>query len=268
MAKRYLTNLASNLASNSVSIHRLGYMDFMSAFKFQEKLMSDPLYSDNDHIIFVEHPSIYTCGRRHFRDIDQYINNNYNDNNQLNKNEILCINRGGNITFHGDGQLVIYPIFDLKKKHFKKDLYWFLRKIENIIIELLLNEYKLNEKYNFNCFHDNNYTGVWLKHIDDNIDNIEYKISAIGIGVTKWKTFHGISLNINTNLDNFNRIIPCGIKEVNKSVINLSDIISDRISSTLHDDDLSFNSFTTNMIDKIVLLFEQEFNLKNTPTTF
>ena len=236
-------------------------MEFLDAFKIQEYLMNDIKYKNDDHLIFVEHPSIYTMGRRYYKDMDQYINKKYLNDIDL-KNNILKINRGGNITFHGNGQLVIYPIFDLKKSHFKKDLYWFLRKIEEIIIDLLLNEYNLKTKYNFDCFHDEQYTGVWIKdNNNNNNNNIEYKISAIGIGVTKWKTYHGISFNINTDLNYFDKIIPCGIYQQNKSVINLMDIINDDMDKSLCTQQ-EFNQFTTNMINKLILLFEKHFNIK------
>jgi len=256
----------SSSPGNLVHVHRLGRMDFLRAFQLQQELMSN----DGDHLLFVEHPCVYTCGRRHFKDLDNYINchDSHFDANtehvQRFKNEILKINRGGNVTFHGDGQLVIYPIFDLRKPHFRKDLYWYLRTIEDVIIDLLLNEYNVKTKHNFDCYHDPTYTGVWLK----NNSEIEYKICAIGIGVTRWRTFHGASLNINASLQAFDKIIPCGIHESNKGVINLLDIIGDahmpqqNTSSLTDTTSNEFNGFANEIISKLTYLFAKHFNVK------
>ena len=144
----YLRSAKRFVSSNSVEIHRLGQMSFLNASDIQKKLISEPKYASNDHLLFVEHTSVYTCGRRHFKDIGEYINDDaFNGSNQESINEfkgqIEKIDRGGNVTFHGKGQLVVYPIFDLKQSHFKKDLHWFLRTLENVIIDLLLSEYRL-----------------------------------------------------------------------------------------------------------------------------
>eukprot|EP01084_Bolivina_argentea_P058201 106282_1 len=263
--------ISKRFFSNSVEIHRLGHVNFSNAFNIQKTLISDPIYSSRDHLIFVEHSPVYTCGRRHFKDVDQYINNDKYNCNQDSidkfKNEIEKIDRGGNITFHGNGQLVIYPIFDLRKEHLKKDLYWYLRTMEDVIIDLLLNEYNLKTDYNFECYHDEQYTGVWVKNDDDiKLKDKQYKICAIGIGVSRWKTFHGLSFNINTDLNHFDKIIPCGISESNKSVINLMDIIDNSDSNlnenlTVKNNNRQFNHFTNNMIDKLIVLFEKHFNV-------
>eukprot|EP01083_Nonionella_stella_P167906 565453_1 len=265
--QRRCSSTTTDAIKNSVQVHRLGRMDFLQTFDLQKQLMTDN--SDHDHLIFVEHPTVYTCGRRHYKDIDQYINTdqyNHNDD-QIHafKQQIQKIDRGGNVTFHGEGQLVVYPIFDLKRTHFKTDLHWYLRTIEDVIIDLLLNQYKLKINYNFDCYHDEQYTGVWVKndHAND-YANKQYKICAIGIGCTRWKTFHGLAFNINTELSHFNKIIPCGISESSKTVINLMDIVEcdEAQNKRLTDDQEQFTVFTDNLIDQLIPLFDKHFNIK------
>merc|ERR1712228_982384 len=227
---------------------------------------------DDDYLLIVEHPNVYTCGRRHFKDINQYINQSYydaqnDDGHALNlfKGDIHKIDRGGNVTFHGDGQLVVYPIFNLRKSHFPKqcDLHWYLRTLEDVIIDLLLKDYLLKTNHNFDCYHDEDYTGVWVKNDEDiQFKDRQYKICAIGIGCSRYKTFHGLAFNIKTDLNHFNKIVPCGIFESSKSVINLSDIIdcgdaTDRLTK----ENGEFDAFTSDMINRLIVLFEQHFNI-------
>ncbi|MFY8127117.1 MAG: lipoyl(octanoyl) transferase LipB [Chitinophagaceae bacterium] len=155
------------------------------------------------HLLFVEHPPVYTLGK------------NGNENNVLltptelqEKNiEYFHINRGGDITFHGPGQIVGYPIFDLDK--FSTDLGWYLRSLEEVIIKTLAH-------YGLHGMRSKGETGVWL---DANELGKERKICAIGIKCSRWITMHGFAFNVNTNLDYFKNIIPCGI--VNKKVTSL-----------------------------------------------
>jgi len=113
----------------------------------------------------------------------------------LNKNvDIFKINRGGEVTCHMPGQLVVYLVLDLN--NYKKDLNWYLRTIEEIIIKIL-------HHFNIDSYRKKGFTGVWC-------DN--KKIASIGIGCKRWITIHGFSLNVNCNLSHFESIIPCGIK--------------------------------------------------------
>jgi lipoyl(octanoyl) transferase len=148
-----------------------------------------------NYLLFVEHDPVYTLGK------------NGNDNHVLiNETERTAkgityyhINRGGDITFHGPGQLVGYPIFDLEK--FRPDLGWYLRSLEEVIIQVMAS-YGLEGK------RSPGETGVWL---DPDIRGKERKICAMGIKCSRWITMHGFALNINTDLSYFNNIIPCGI---------------------------------------------------------
>ena len=183
-------------------VHRLGRMSFANAFALQKELLK----TESDHLLFVEHPPVYTCGRLHFKDIDDYLNRNELDGAEYDefKSSVEKIDRGGNVTFHGNGQLVVYPIFDLRRSPFKKDLHWYLRQCENVIIDVLDNRYGLKSQYGFDCYHDEQYTGVWLKN--DDYSSKQYKICAVGIGVSRWRTFHGLAFNINTDLNHFHKV--------------------------------------------------------------
>jgi lipoyl(octanoyl) transferase len=126
------------------------------------------------------------------------------------------INRGGDITFHGPGQLVGYPILDLEK--FRTDLGWYLRNLEEVII-LTIAEYGLKGERSAGE------TGVWL---DPGTPGKERKICAMGIKCSRWITMHGFAFNINTNLDYFGYIIPCGIQ--NKQVTSLQQELGRELS--------------------------------------
>ena len=155
------------------------------------------LYNDqvNNHLLFVEHYPVYTLGKNgkpeHILISDE--------DREKEGVEYFHINRGGDITFHGPGQLVGYPILDLDR--FKPDLGWYLRCLEEVIILTL-------EDYGIDGDRSPGETGVWL---DVGIPGKERKICAMGIRCSRWITMHGFALNVNTNLQYFDNIIPCGI---------------------------------------------------------
>ena len=160
-------------------------------------------YDTNHHLLFVEHPPVYTLGKNGNEEnillTDQQM--------RINGIEFYHINRGGDITFHGPGQLVGYPILDLDR--FRADVGWYLRSLEEIIILTLA-------EYDITAARSKGETGVWL---DPDTRGRERKICAMGIKCSRWITMHGFALNVNTNLDYFNNIIPCGIQ--NKAVTSL-----------------------------------------------
>ena len=155
------------------------------------------LYTDqvNNHLLFVEHYPVYTLGKN---GKPEHILISDEDREKKGV-EYFHINRGGDITFHGPGQLVGYPILDLDK--FKPDLGWYLRCLEEVIILTL-------EDYGIDGDRSPGETGVW---IDVGIPGKARKISAMGIRCSRWITMHGFALNVNTNLQYFENIIPCGI---------------------------------------------------------
>ena len=171
---------------------------YEEALKFMEKrLLEIDQNKSNDLIWTLEHEEIYTAGKT------------YKENEVLDKSiKILKTNRGGKITYHGPGQLICYFVIDLKKG--KKDIRKFVSIIEKTIIETL-------KFYQIDTFPDKDNIGVWYN------DNSKIKkIAAIGVRVSKWIAYHGFSININNNLEKYNAIIPCGIKD--KGVINLKNI--------------------------------------------
>ena len=156
-----------------------------------------------NYLLFAEHLPVYTLGKN---GKPQHVLINEETRKQKGI-EYFNINRGGDITFHGPGQLVGYPIVDLDE--FKPDLGWYLRSLEEVIILTLKN-------YGLNGQRSQGETGVWL---DAAIKGKQRKICAMGIRCSRWITMHGFALNVNTDLSFFNYIIPCGIE--NKQVTSI-----------------------------------------------
>ena len=160
----------------------------------KEKINSSATIITPNYFLFVEHPHVYTLGK------SGNVNNLLLDEKQLKEKNITFykINRGGDITYHGPGQIVGYPILDLE--NFFTDIHRYLRLVEETII-LTLKEYGITGE------RSKGETGVWLEVGTP----FARKICAIGIRASRWVTMHGFALNVNTNLDYFNHIIPCGI---------------------------------------------------------
>ena len=174
-------------------------VEYYKAFKTLEKRHLDVLNNKKPELIWIlEHPSVYTAGV------------SFKENDLLDKSQkIIKTNRGGRITYHGPGQLVFYIVINLKKR--RQDIRWFINILENTLINTLQN-YRVVAKAS------RKNVGIWVKH-----KRKMKKIAAIGIKIKKWVAYHGFSLNINVNLKEYNKIIPCGLK--NRNVINLVDII-------------------------------------------
>lgn len=163
-------------------------------------------------LLFVEHEPVYTLGKN---GKEEHVL--ISEEERVKRNiEYFHINRGGDITFHGPGQLVGYPILDLEK--FKTDLGWYLRNLEEVII-LTLAEYGVKGD------RSPGETGVW---IDPDSKGKERKICAMGIKCSRWITMHGFAFNINTDLDYFSHIVPCGIE--NKQVTSLQKELGREVS--------------------------------------
>lgn len=170
----------------------LDEIDYSEAWNLQKEIFELRRKNEIEDILFLlEHPNTYTLGKT--ADKENLISNN----NYLLENKISVyeIDRGGDITYHGPGQIVGYPIINLENWH--KDTHKYLRALEEILI-LTCAEYNIKAERN------SDYTGVWIGN---------RKIAAIGIKVSRWITMHGFAFNVNTNLNLFNGIIPCGIKE-------------------------------------------------------
>ncbi len=220
-------NLCIFLVMETVEFIDLRLINYKTAWDYQEELLQknvgiksavrndDTLkykLSTKHYFILCEHKAVYTLGK------SGNMENVLMTEDELVKNNIdfFKTNRGGDITFHGEGQIVGYPILDLEK--FYTDIGKYLRNLEEIII-LTLAEYGIKGE------RSKGETGVW---IDSNIIGKERKICAIGVRCSRWITMHGFALNVNTNLDYFDNIIPCGI--VNKQVTSLEKELGKKIN--------------------------------------
>ena len=188
----------------------LGSIDYQEAWELQEQLLksqvdlklaagkgADPMAIPTQHrLLLVEHPPVYTLGKSG-KEENLLLNPSQLDEKGI---QYYHINRGGDITYHGPGQLVAYPILDLEK--FKRDIGWYLRTLEEIIIEVIAS-------YGLKGDRISGATGVWL-----DIDTPHArKICAMGVRCSRWITMHGLAFNVNTSLDYFNHIVPCGIDD-------------------------------------------------------
>jgi len=192
----------------TVKYENLGLIDYKEAWDYQEKIFRNTVdlkikirngettESTQNYILFCEHPHVFTLGKSGDK------NNLLLDDKALVKNEasFYAINRGGDITYHGPGQLVVYPIFDLD--HFFSDIHKYLRFLEEAVI-LTLKEYGIESG------RVDGLTGVW---IDGDLPSAR-KICAIGVKSSRWVTMHGIGFNINSDLSYFSHIVPCGITD-------------------------------------------------------
>lgn len=149
------------------------------------------------YLLLVEHPPVYTLGK------SGHIENVLIDEEEMGEKGIgfFRTNRGGDITFHGPGQIVGYPILDLEK--FRTDIGWYLRNLEEVTISVLA-------EYGIRGERSPGETGVW---IEPGVKGRERKICAIGVRCSRWVTMHGFALNVNTDLGYFGNIVPCGIQD-------------------------------------------------------
>ena len=183
------------------SIKPINYFDAINALETRLKELYE--YNGDELIWTLEHNEVFTAGT------------SYKENEIIDKSiKILETNRGGKITYHGPGQLICYFVLDLRKK---KDIRKFINIIENTIIETL-------KFYKIESFPDKNNIGIWYKD-----KNELKKIAAIGIRVSKWIAYHGFAINIDNDLENYKKIIPCGISD--KGVTNLKSIIDQDYSN-------------------------------------
>ena len=202
----------------NVIFQDIGLIDYKQAWDYQEKLFNEIIEikiqnrkspqeeqkTTPNYLLFCEHPHVFTLGKS--GDEKNLLANEASLENQ--QATFYKINRGGDITYHGPGQIVGYPIFDLE--NFFTDIHKYLRFLEEAII-LTLADYGLQSG------RIKGMTGVWL-----DIENPEKarKICAMGVRCSRWVSMHGFAFNINTNLSYFNNIVPCGITD--KAVTSLS----------------------------------------------
>jgi lipoyl(octanoyl) transferase len=193
-------------------------MDYKICWDIQEQLFNETIsqkianrnlepqlqIKTSNHLLFVEHPHVYTLGKS--GDVSHLLINE--DQLEEKKATYYKTNRGGDITYHGPGQLVGYPILDLD--HFFTDIDKYLRLLEETIIRTL-------DEYGVKAGRSKGETGVWLE--EDNLFKAR-KICAMGVRCSRWVTMHGWGFNVNSNLNYFSNIVPCGIH--NKAVTSLN----------------------------------------------
>lgn len=166
-----------------------GRIDYREAYDRQKALVRRVLEGWEDVVVLCEHPAVVTCGRM------TQERNILVDRQELYRRgiEVYAVDRGGDVTAHGPGQLVVYPVLNLRRHG--RDLREFLRKLEQVAIDLL-------REFDIVAERSLGRTGVWVG---------AKKIVSIGVGVRKWITFHGLALNVNTDLSVFSVIRPCGL---------------------------------------------------------
>ena len=204
----------------AVEFRDLGQMEYQLAWDYQDQLMKQNLeikalahqspetaipgqLPTRHYLLFVVHPPVYTLGKS--GNIGNVLINK--EEREQRGIQFFHTNRGGDITFHGPGQIVGYPIFDLEK--FYTDIGRYLRDLEEVIILTLAD-------FGIKAGRSKGETGVW---IDPDMKGMERKICAMGVRCSRWITMHGFALNANTDLGYFNHIIPCGIQ--NKKVTSI-----------------------------------------------
>ncbi|PTM03269.1 MAG: lipoyl(octanoyl) transferase [Bacteroidetes bacterium] len=200
-----------------IKFQDLGIIDYQEAWDYQEKLfdatvqrkfnnrklaVEEQIPTEN-HLLFCEHPPVYTLGKSGKM---EHLLVNEKELAEMNAT-MYKINRGGDITFHGPGQLVGYPILDLD--NFFPDIHKYLRYLEEVFIKILAD-------YNLKGERSPGETGVWL----DVGKSSARKMLALGVRASRWVTMHGWAFNVNTDLSYFNKIVPCGIHD--KAVTSLA----------------------------------------------
>lgn len=199
--------------------HRLGKLGFREAWDLQTKVhqatVARKLAMRNGeaqgqwhNLLFVEHPPVFTLGKSGaaahlLLDEEQLAARGF---------AFYKVNRGGDITYHGPGQLVAYPIFDLDE--FFNDVHRYVRSLEEVVIRTL-------SDFGLEGMRDAGFTGVWLAG-QPTRKRPTRKICAIGVHLSRWTTLHGLALNVRPNLSHFANIIPCGIADVDRSVTSMS----------------------------------------------
>ena len=181
----------------------LGISEFKDTWNLQKELQEKRILGEiEDQLILVEHPAVYTLGKNASKD------------HIIKEKEgvsVIQTDRGGNITFHGPGQLVGYPILDLN--FYKRSITWYMRELEQLMIDVL-------KEYGIEGSTKKGLTGTWVK---------DHKIAALGVRISRWVTMHGFSLNISPDLSYYQDIIPCGIQEY--GVTSMAMIMGEEVPS-------------------------------------
>lgn len=183
-------------------LHNCGIIDYQTAWAWQKSLQQERINDPDrsDVLILLEHPPVYTLGTGSSLEFLKF-------DPAQSEYELHRVERGGEVTYHCPGQIVGYPILNLR--YYQQDLHWYLRQLEEVIVRVLA----LNNLIGVRI---DGLTGVWVEG---------RKIAAIGIKVSKWITMHGFALNVCPDLTGFDRIVPCGISD--RSVCSMAEFIPD-----------------------------------------
>ena len=212
-----INDIVNHFNSKVINYINLGRQSYMSAWKLQKQFHQ--LIKNDDIpsiVLFLEHENVYTFGKNANKN---YLLNTFPDI------DVVDTDRGGEITYHGPGQLVGYPIINLN--NYNKSITWFINSLEQIIINTL-------KEFNINGSRKNDFPGVW---VDDE------KICAMGVRIAQWVTMHGFALNVNPNMKYFDGMIPCGILDY--GVTSMTNSINNSIKL---EDIMSILSFEFNII--------------------
>jgi lipoyl(octanoyl) transferase len=185
---------------NQCLLYNSGVIDYQTAWIWQKSLQKERIVDRTlpDALVILEHPPVYTLGTGSSLEFVKF-------DREQNEYELYRVERGGEVTYHCPGQIIAYPILNLR--HYQQDLHWYLRQLEEVVLRVLA-------LYDLPGYRIDGLTGVWLS---------ERKVAAIGIKVTSWITMHGFALNVCPDLSGFDRIVPCGI--VDRSVGSMAEFI-------------------------------------------
>ena len=206
---------------NTVFFKNLGVIDFKEAWDIQESMLGSIVddkrnnKKTKNYLLFCQHPHVYTLGKGGKQEHLLLSGGELKSKSA----SFYKINRGGDITYHGPGQLVVYPIFDLD--NFFTDIHKYLRFLEEVVFRVL-------QQYGLNGVRLDGATGVWVRSKNSELK----KICAMGVRASRWVTMHGLAFNVFVDLDYFKNIVPCGIrdrgvtslKEETNSVVSFSDV--------------------------------------------
>jgi lipoate-protein ligase B len=229
----------SNLSSQ-LDLINLGLVDYKSAWDLQKKLQQERISAKiPDTLILCQHSPVITAGRS-TKDGNLLVSTE-----ELNKKNIQFfeVERGGEITYHDTNQITCYTILDLNDH--KRDVHWFMRSLEDVIINFL-------KDFDIQGLKNPGFTGVWV--LDENTKELK-KIAAIGIRISRWVTMHGFSINIFKDLSGFDLINPCGLKNIKVTAIE-NELLKHRIIG----DVANYLERLDNIKFKLVEHFRQVFN--------
>ncbi len=195
-------NTISDVSNERINFIYLGINDYLSVWQLQQKIHEAVKLGNLPNIILLlEHDHVYTLGKN--------ANKNYLLNSYPKDVQVIETDRGGQITYHGPGQLIGYPIINLNQ--FKKSVSWYMRTLEKVIIETLKN-------FSITSDRKDGMTGVWVE---------DEKICAMGVRLARWVSMHGFALNINPDMNYYNGMIPCGIQDY--GITSMNDVLNKNV---------------------------------------